>query len=164
MSDTAMPFPSKEKKTMLFNMLKVLGGHRVIVHFQGGGDSGEIEQGILYDANEKEIDMTGITYDWDSEQTNFDPQTNKWVTVESTNQTELSDILRIVTETMLENEGLDWYNNDGGQGQLTIDLTKTPPTVVLTVGLNYTSTEEHEFDFTEDEDEDEETVTSKEGK
>jgi hypothetical protein len=41
----ATPFPNPEQKTLLFNMLKVLGGHRVIVNFAGGGDSGEYRRG-----------------------------------------------------------------------------------------------------------------------
>jgi hypothetical protein len=60
----ATPFPNPEQKTLLFNMLKVLGGHRVIVNFAGGGDSGDIDAALLLDQYEKEIDCTGITIEW----------------------------------------------------------------------------------------------------
>ena len=145
----ATVFPSKEKKTLLMNMLKVLGGHTAVVEFQGGGDSGEINDAILYDQNRQEIDCTGVTFDWHSESEAFDPVKNTWETHSKFGPVPVLDILREVTEQMLENEGLDWYNNDGGQGQLTIDLTQSPPTIVLNVGINYTQTDEHEFDYTD---------------
>ena len=151
----ATVFPSKEKKTLLMNMLKVLGGHRAVVEFQGGGDSGEIYNAVLYDQNMQEIDCTGITFDWDSESETFDPVKNTWDKHSKFGPVPVLDILRDVTEQMLENEGLDWYNNDGGQGQLTIDLTQSPPTIVLFVGINFTQTDDHEFDYTDADEDDE---------
>ena len=147
------PFGSKETKTMIFNMLKVLGGHTVEVRFQGGGDSGEIEDACLLDANDNEISMDGITYDWPTTKADFDHAQQKWVETTEIKPTPLSDILRDATETMLEQQGLDWYNNDGGQGSMTIDLSTTPPTVTLNVGINYTQTDEHEYDYTDGDDE-----------
>lgn len=148
------------------NMLKVLGGHSAVVEFQGGGDSGEIHNAVLYDQNNKEIDCSGITIDWTKRIALHDPLRQEWVERDETMPTPVLDVLRDMAETMLENEGLDWYNNDGGQGSLNIDLTQSPPTITLNVGINYTHTEEHEFDYTDfdDETEDEGTVTSEEGK
>jgi len=157
-------FDTREQKELFFNMLKVLGGHRVIVNFQGGGDSGEVETGTLYDAHENEISMDGITFDWAKTSDEFDHETGKWVTKTKEMPMELGEVLRDVTESLLEHEGFDWYNNEGGQGTLTIDLTKTPPTVMLNVGINRMETDEHEFDYTDADEEDEETVTSEEGK
>lgn len=161
----ATVFPDKEKKTLLMNMLKVLGGHSAVVEFQGGGDSGEIHNAMLYDQNGKEIDCTGVTIDWTKRIALHDPLRQEWVEKDETMPTPVLDVLRDMTESMLENEGLDWYNNDGGQGSLNIDLTQSPPTIVLNVGINYTQTDEHEFDYTDaDEDDDalEPTVTTKE--
>ena len=156
-------FDNKETKTIVFNMLKVLGGVEAVVEFQGGGDSGEIHDACLLDAYGKEIDMDGVTYDWRVTTSYFDQDKKDWVQQTTIQPVELSDILRDTTEEMLEEQGLDWYNNDGGQGSMRIDLTQSPPTVTLQVGINYTTTDEHEFDYT-DEEEDEETITSEEGK
>lgn len=158
----ATVFPDKEKKTLLMNMLKVLGGHSAVVEFQGGGDSGEIHNAVLYDQHGREIDCTGVTFDWHSKSDVFND--GVWEEQDKFGPVPVLDILREVTEQMLENEGLDWYNNDGGQGALNIDLSQSPPTIVLNVGINYTQTDEHEFDYTDaDEDEDEaETVISQE--
>lgn len=154
----ATVFPSKEKKTLLMNMLKVLGGHKAVVEFQGGGDSGEIHNAVLYDQNNKEIDCTGITFDWHSQSDTFND--GVWDTHSKFGPVPVLDILREVTEQMLENEGLDWYNNDGGQGELQIDLTQSPPVIVLNVGINYTQTDYHEFDYTDEDEDEAETVTN----
>ena len=145
----ATVFPDKERKTLLMNMLKVLGGHSAVVEFQGGGDSGEIHNAVLYDQNNKEIDCSGITIDWTKRIALHDPLRQEWVERDETMPTPVLDVLRDMAETMLENEGLDWYNNDGGQGSLNIDLTQSPPTIVLNVGINYTQTDDHEFDYTD---------------
>lgn len=158
----ATVFPSKEKKTLLMNMLKVLGGHKAVVEFQGGGDSGEIHNAVLYDQNNKEIDCTGITFDWHSQSDVF--KDGVWEEHSKFGPVPVLDILREVTEQMLENEGLDWYNNDGGQGELQIDLTQSPPAIVLNVGINYTQTDYHEFDYTDADEDEAETVISQEGK
>jgi len=160
------PFNTKEARGIIFGMLKVLGGQKVVVSFQGGGDSGEIEEAALFDAKGEIVDLDGITYPWPEEVSIFDDGKQTWDKKTQIKPTSLSDILRNATEQMLENEGLDWYNNDGGQGEMTIDLTKTPPTVTLNVGINYTQTDNHSFDYTDTEEEDEDSgmVTSEEGK
>jgi hypothetical protein len=62
----------------------------------------------------------------------------------------LEKIAKDLTLQALEDQGLDWYNNDGGQGTLEIDFATSPPTITLDVGINYTSVDEHSFDFSED--------------
>jgi hypothetical protein len=78
----------------------------------------------------------------------------EWVETDETKLTPVLDVLRDATEIMLEESGLDWYNNEGGQGSLTIQLDQSPPSVVLNVGVNTTTTDDHEFDYTDDEEED----------
>jgi hypothetical protein len=147
-------FPNKEQKTMFLNMLKVLGGHTVVVNFSGGGDSGEIDHGELFDANLKTISMEGITFDWTFESDHWVSTTNKWKTVVETQTLPLAEILQRITEQMLEESGHDWYNNEGGQGKLEILLYENPPTITLNVGINVVNTEDHEYDYTDHEEED----------
>ncbi len=143
----ANPFPSKDNKTVLFTLLRMIGGAKVVVQFQGGGDCGEIADADLYDkeGNRRELSDTKIL--WTIEKDKF--VNNEWITEAVEEFMPVKEVLRHVTETMLENEGLDWYNNDGGQGELVIDLTEEPPSVVLKVGLNYMHTDDHEYDYTE---------------
>ena len=144
-------FPNKEQKTTFLNMLKVLGGHKAVVSFSGGGDSGEIDHGELFDASNHPISMEGITFDWTSNSDRWVSTTNKWKTVVETQTLPLAEILRRITEQMLEESGHDWYNNEGGQGQLEILLYTNPPTITLNVGINVVNTEDHEYDYTDHE-------------
>ena len=143
----ANPFPSKDNKTVLFTLLRMIGGAKAVVQFQGGGDSGEILDADLFDKEGKRRELSDTKILWTVEKDKF--VNNEWITEAVEEFMPVKEVLRHVTETMLENEGLDWYNNDGGQGDLTIDLTQEPPSVVLKIGINYTQTDDHEFDYTE---------------
>jgi len=147
------PFPSKDKKKLLMTLLKIMGGAKVCVSFSGGGDSGNIDDAELLDAEGNPIDLKGAEFEWESEESYHDPEEGKWRMRSIVEIMPLNDILVKITEDTLESTDLDWYNNDGGQGQLSIDLTTTPPSIELEVGVNYTHTENHNFDFTETEEE-----------
>lgn len=147
----ANPFPDKDKKNVLITFLRMIGGVRVVVDFQGGGDSGEVSNAQLFDKHEKTIDITKSKLDWSTEKDVF--KDGVWSTESEQNFVVANDILVRATETMLENEGLDWYNNDGGQGSLTIDLTTEPPTMLLDVNINRMETDNYEFDYTDPEEE-----------
>ena len=66
---------------------------------------------------------------------------------------EVHEIIKQVTFDALEESGMDWYNNDGGQGYLTIDFNHSPPEIDLELGINHTATTDYSFSFNE-EDED----------
>lgn len=143
----ANPFPDKDQKHVLITFLRMIGGVQVVVSFQGGGDSGEIDEAKVYDKDGKELDISVSKLDWTTEKEVF--KDGEWVAETEQDFVVVKDILRNATETMLENEGLDWYNNDGGQGMMTIDLLADPPAITLNVGINYTQTDDHEFDYTD---------------
>lgn len=147
----ANPFPDKDKKNVLITFLRMIGGVRVVVDFQGGGDSGEVSNAQLFDKHEKLIDITKSKLDWSTEKDVF--KDGVWSTESEQNFVVANDILVSATETMLENEGLDWYNNDGGEGSLTIDLTTEPPTMLLDVNINRMESDNYEFDYTNPEEE-----------
>lgn len=142
----ANPFPDKDQKHVLITFLRMIGAVQVEVRFQGGGDCGEIEEARAYDKEGKELDISVSKLDWTTEKEVF--KDGEWVRETVQDWVVVKDILRNATETMLENEGLDWYNNDGGQGVMLIDLLADPPVITLEVGINYTRTEDHEFDYT----------------
>lgn len=146
-------FPSPEHKTILLTQLRTLGVKTVEVDFSGGGDSGDIDNVNVYDNNMKYVDLTVHSLDWPEESSTLDPITKTWVHTERTSLKSLDHILRNVTYDALAASGLDWYNNDGGEGALVIDFNKSPPEIRLNVGINYTTTEDHEIDLNE-EDED----------
>ena len=149
------PFRDEDKKNLLMTLLKVLGGRKVEVHFDGSGDSGSIDYVGLIDQEGHEISLKGATLDWYEDASEFDPLASKWrTTTKPRPDMPVDEILKQITEDALEEEGLDWYNNEGGYGLLRMDLTTTPVTITMDVHIRIVNTEDHEFDYTYTEEED----------
>lgn len=146
-------FPSPEHKIILLTQLRTLGVKTVEVAFSGGGDSGDIDSVSAYDNNMKDVDLMVHHLDWPEESSRHDPDTNSWITEVKVVTIPLGEVLKRVTNDALAESGLDWYNNDGGEGVLLINFNHSPPEIRLNVGINYTTTEDHEIDLNE-EDED----------
>jgi len=143
-------FPSPEHRAVFLTTLSTLGVAKLLVNFSGGGDSGDIESVDAYNADMKtEIPLTA-QIPWSSEEKFFDMANQKWEKRTKEEVMTLEKIAKELTLQALEAQGLDWYNNDGGQGTLEIDFATSPPTITLDVGINYTSVDEHSFDFSED--------------
>ena len=148
-----MIFPSPEHRTILLTQLRTLGIKIVRVDFSGGGDSGDIDSVITVDANGNHINISNHMLDWPENSSRHDPDTNAWITDTTIKAQSLDKILEQVTLDALGEAGMDWYNNDGGQGSLTIDFNQSPPEINLEVGINHTATTDYSFSFNE-EDED----------
>lgn len=143
-------FPSPEHRGVFLTTLRTLGVAKLLVNFSGGGDSGDIESVDAYTADMKtEIPLTA-QIPWSSDEKFFDMANQKWEKRTKEEVMTLEKIAKELTLQALEAQGLDWYNNDGGQGTLEIDFATSPPTITLDVGINYTSVEEHSFDFSEE--------------
>lgn len=138
-------FPSKQEKETLLTQLNLLGAKRVYVEFRGGGDDGQVD-GVYYrDKNDEIHDIPSDMISWTT-MTYGSQQPD-------TKQTKLNEVLEDLCYRALDQTGLDWYNNEGGQGQLTIDFTESPPSIYLNVGVNTMTTEDHDFDLNEMEEE-----------
>jgi len=138
-------FANEQEKATLLTQLNLLGAKRVVVEFQGGGDDGQVDGVYLYDQNDVDIDVPNDMIAWTT-------QTYGGQEAES-KQTKLVDALEDLCSRALDNTGLDWYNNDGGQGNLTIDFKENPPSIKLNVGINHRTTEDYEYDLNDEEDE-----------
>lgn len=145
-------FPSPEHKIILLTQLRTLGVKSVEVTFSGGGDSGSIDDVNAYDNDMKDVNLTAHHLDWPEESSIHDPNTNTWITEVKVVTIPLDEVLKRVTNDALAESGLDWYNNDGGQGSLLIDFNHSPPEISLDVGINYTSVEDHTIDLNEEDD------------
>lgn len=141
-------FPSLDKKKELLTRLRLLGITEVRVEFRGGGDSGEIE-GIQATSPQGDIDIRKEEMEWVKEVSKV-LQNNEWVRQMETKTIPLPDILEEITLNWLDETGHDWYNNEGGQGHLTIDFTESPPKFELYVGVNYMETDDHDYEADED--------------
>jgi hypothetical protein len=147
-------FPSTKHRTLLLSTLRLIGVKTITVSFQGSGDSGEITGAEALDVQGKPVDISKHSIEWEETYGSFCSDQNKWVEGSQVTTKSLEEIFTTITECALEEQGLDWYNNDGGQGDLTIDLSTSPPTIELNVGINYMETTQHSFDYTEEIEED----------
>ena len=136
-------FPNKQEKETLLTQLNLLGAKKVYVEFRGGGDDGQVE-GVYY--RDKHDEMQDLPTDMIA----WTKQTYGKQEKETKNMT-LVDVLEDVCYRALDQTGLDWYNNEGGQGQLTIDFTESPPSINLNVGINTMTTDDHDYDLNEEE-------------
>lgn len=143
-------FPSKHHRDLVLTQLRTLGVSQVEVSFSGSGDSGSIDAAYCVDASNKRIELPEPKFEWPQERSVFSEKTKSWEHQTYTEFLNLEEILRALTNDALESQGLDWYNDDGGQGSLTIDFTQSPPNIELNVGINITSTEDHEFNFSDE--------------
>lgn len=139
----------KQIKTM-FEMLKAFGASEIRISFDGAGDSGSIESCDVYDGSTHMkpnffVDYTEISSRYVD---------GRWEREEKTVSKPVSEALEMVCYDMLEETGIDWYNNDGGFGELYINLDKGD--VNLEVNTRYTEYNTDSFTFDQDLEEKEE--------
>jgi hypothetical protein len=90
------------KTATLFAALKDAGVSHVEIRYDGGGDSGQVEDVEFYGANG---DNTALNDKFEGD---------------------LQDLAYHILE---EHYQYDWYNNDGGYGTIDIDFEEEPPTI-----------------------------------
>jgi hypothetical protein len=139
MSDSKTFFDSKDEAVALTTQLKILGANRVVIAFQGSGDSGEIEYVELLSANDEIIDMPTDMVAWTKQV--YGEQKPE------TKQVKLNDALEDIGYRVLDETGMDWYNNEGGQGNVYLMVEGEIFSVRVEMEVNYTSHEDHEFDY-----------------
>jgi hypothetical protein len=145
-------FPSKEHKTILLAQLRTLGIKKTTIGFSGGGDSGDIDSVEAVTTDGRHIDINKHMLDWPEVRGRHDPDTNAWIEETKIKTMSLDKILEQLTLDTLQDLGIDWYNNDGGQGSLTIDFSRSPPEINLDVGINHMVTEDYTYDLNEEDD------------
>lgn len=138
-------FANEQEKTTLLTQLNLLGAKQVRVEFQGGGDDGQVDGVYMLDDKDAYIDVPDDMIAWTT-LTYGDQQSEQ-------RQTKLVDALEDLCSRALDNTGLDWYNNEGGQGNLTINFIENPPSIKLNVGINHTTTDDYQYDLNDEEEE-----------
>lgn len=143
-------FPSRAHRDKLVAKLKELGIETIVVSFSGSGDSGSIT-GI--DAKPTPNDkittwehadtLRNHTMLWVMSWSVF--ENGSWVRRKEDKEMCLDQVLEKVAYQALDESGLDWYNNDGGQGEFTMTIEGNSVEIELDVGINYTQTHEHRF-------------------
>lgn len=134
-SATCAPQPACLYIENLRRILPILAAHgvaTVTVYFEGSGDSGSI-QDIAYHPEPSarletvpaEILLTSASFD-----------DGQWHTTAGATETSVHEAIDALTYDYLEETGVDWYNDDGGFGELVIDVAQG--TVSLDVSVRYT--------------------------
>lgn len=143
-------FPTPGHRLEFIAKVRLLGVVEIRCEFSGSGDSGNIEDPQFYDRNEVEIGdkVNDQVLAWPSEESKWDARTMSWVKEHhEASDRPLKEIVASMCETGLDSAGLDWYNNDGGQGSFTFKFTDSGMDVDLRVGVNHTETSEYNFEF-----------------
>lgn len=139
-SSSASPHDEEPRpRTYMENLRRVLpvlraqGVRQVTVSFDGSGDSGSIDEVSYGDAR---VDGSALTVE--IEVANRVLNGGRWVTVRRLEQRNLDTAIEELTSDYLDETNVDWYNNDGGFGELTINVEEG--TVALEVHVRFTET------------------------
>jgi hypothetical protein len=139
-------FDSKVEAVALTSQLKMLGVATAVIVFAGQGDSGEIEEVYLEDANLEVMPMPTDMVAWTKQV--YGEQKSE------TKEVKLDEALEDIGYRVLDETGMDWYNNDGGQGRVYLKVDSGEVfTVRVDMEINYTTQDEHEFEYDPNEDE-----------
>jgi hypothetical protein len=122
-------------------VLRDLGLMQVTVRFDGSGDSGSIDKAEF----EPAIKPAGITVPVRRATREFIQ--GDWRYAYSVEQVSLDAAINDIAHDYLDETGVDWYNNDGGYGDLVIDVAQG--TVALAVNVR-TSDSHTEYAATKD--------------
>lgn len=107
----------------------------VTVSFDGSGDSGSI-QDVQYEGR---FDGAAVRVQIDKAVAEFD--NGQWVTQHRLSEVNVTEAIEAVTDEYLEHAGVNWYDGDGGFGELLIDVNDG--TVSLEINVRSTdSTQE----------------------
>jgi hypothetical protein len=116
----------------LLPILREQGVETVTVSFDGSGDEGCID-GIDYaPGTARHVGAVPVTYQTFCRRF----EDGLWVAVAEPTEGSVGAALEELTYDYLEETGVDWYNNDGGFGELVIDVAQG--TVALEVNTRYT--------------------------
>ncbi len=136
---------SQHIKTM-FDQLRAAGAAEVVIFFDGSGDSGSIESVDIFAAENQrmQIDLTAI---YPKQKSTY--VDGRWVDEIEQKEMSIYEALEAYCYDELEKTNIDWYNNDGGFGEMRIDLGDTV-SVELEVNQRYTEYHTTSFNLTEE--------------
>ena len=124
---------------MLFAQLRLHNVAKIVINFEGAGDSGSIDDVILLNASGDYVRIPESTIAWKS--MNYGAE-GKHV------DTTLREAIEDLGYRMLDTTGIDWYNNDGGYGQIDIVISNIDDIcVAFDMNQRYMEVENFEFDF-----------------
>lgn len=131
--EAPVPHTYMENLRRVLPVLRADGVKQVTVSFDGCGDSGSIGDIHYGDAR---IDGAAREVEVEAMSRHFD--CGQWITQRALETKTLDAAIETLTDDYLVETGVDWYNGDGGFGELTIDVEEG--TVSLEVSQRFTET------------------------
>lgn len=130
-------FDSKEEMIAFTAQMKMLGVKFASISFQGGGDSGEIYSIDLFNMSSEAMETPTDMVSWTKQIYGDQVKLQKDISI--------GDVLDDIGYRVLDATGLDWYNNEGGQGTVDIYFDEELPRIEVDMGINETHVEDFEF-------------------
>lgn len=122
-----------ENARRVLPILRAAGVSQVVVSFDGSGDSGSISE-VWFDGGE--IDADTATVDILCAGRHFED--GRWVTARTTERKSIRLAIEELAYDHIDETGVDWYNNDGGYGELVLDIAEDK--ISLEVNTRFTET------------------------
>ena len=123
--------------------LRDLGVNEILIEFDGSGDSGSIYSIDFYDLNNK-LMKADIEVEYPHTKSYY--KDGDWVSEETIKNLSVAEALESFCYDELERTGIDWYNNDGGFGQMRISIADKVE-INLEVNQRYTEYNTDNFEL-----------------
>lgn len=133
---------TKQHVQNLFAQLKLLNVDYFTIEFEGSGDDGQIDLIEFYNNNDDKIQIPEDTITWAYRDYTADDGSTK------EEQVTLHKAVEDLGYQMLDESGHDWYNNDGGYGEINIMLENHvgKPSVNMDIKIRYTDEDQYEYE------------------
>jgi hypothetical protein len=128
--------------------LKELGATEIVIYFDGSGDSGSIDSVQIRQSDGKVVpNLDDLFVNYPVEKSQY--INGEWFNDVEIKQIPIFDALEKYTYDELERTNVDWYNNDGGFGELRIELSDDV-SIELEVNQRYTEYTTYSFSLSEE--------------
>jgi hypothetical protein len=127
--------------------LKELGAAEVVIYFDGSGDSGSIDSIQIKHSDGKPVSVLHDLVDYPVTTTQYTD--GQWAEKTEIKKMPINNALEQYTYEMLDRTNIDWYNNDGGFGEMKITLSNDV-SIELEVNQRHTEYTTHSFILTEE--------------
>jgi hypothetical protein len=137
----------QENKKSIIQALRDAHVAHVEASFQGGGDSGDIERSVAKNADGEVVDLglAGVRVELIQTGSVYNIRTKRHDRTTEKVVKKLEEAINGFMNDALEQTGIDWYNNEGGQGS--IEMNVKDGTVVVHMEQNVTTTENSEHEL-----------------
>lgn len=139
---------------IMMNDLLNAGIKTASVYFDGCGDSGSIESVSYYNEfnallNDSSVlnnnALTDAKYPYESRTSAYNSETKRWDETWELETVSANKLIEVIAYEKLEESNIDWYNNDGGFGE--VNFFFDSKRIELDMNQRYTEINSHNFSW-----------------